>query len=563
MGGTIRARWAASHRTVPGAFRLSALAGGVAVAGAALWLGPVHQLPAGPVPVRLPWPLFALGFGATTTFAARLDVRRPAHSFALSELPLVLGLYLLSPGELLVARLAGSLAALALHRRRDVPRMAFDLAVFLLETCLALTVFAALGGGNPLGPRSWAAALLATLAAALLTALAGAAASSLEAGRSQWRMLLDAAGAGAVGTVANTSLALVAVLALSADLLAAVPLAVVAGVLLLAYRGYGSLRQRHRRLERLYGFTRAVSRATEVDATVRILLEQARWTLRAELAELLLREPGAGGGRLVRLAADGRMEVTGTTGGGPLLEVPGGAGAVHAGPIRDERIRQEATRRGLRDAVVAVLPGAGGPLGTLLVGNRLGEAGSFDAEDGRLLETMANQAAVALEKARVLDRLRMEAAERTLQALHDPLTGLGNRLRFLEELAEAIADRPPGGLTVLLLDLDRFKEINDTLGREAGDLLLLEVADRLVATAAGAELVARIGGDEFAILAGGSGLWVVAEGVEDEATRVRLAELGCQVVQGFLVGRAMPADRLLQAGLGSLTRGTIPPMQTP
>jgi diguanylate cyclase len=99
----------------------------------------------------------------------------------------------------------------------------------------------------------------------------------------------------------------------------------------------------------------------------------------------------------------------------------------------------------------------------------------------------------------------MEAAERRLQALYDPLTGLGNRRWFLEQLAEVIAAGPAGGLAVLLLDLDRFKEVNDTLGHQVGDRLLLEVAERLVAATAGTGPVARLGGDEFAVLALGAG----------------------------------------------------------
>jgi diguanylate cyclase (GGDEF)-like protein len=313
-------------------------------------------------------------------------------------------------------------------------------------------------------------------------------------------------GSRALGAATNTSLALVAVLALVADRRAATLLAV-AGVLLLVYQGYGSLRQRHHHLERLYDFTRTVTRFEEVDEILRLVLREAASQLRAETAELLLDDPATGTRRLVRLATEhgGSVQVQPVDRAGALFQVPGGTVAVHPRPIREPRLREEAAERGLRDAVTAVLPGPRKPIGALLVGNRLGDASTFDAEDGRLLEALANQAAVALEKARLIERLRMEVAERRIQALYDRLTGLGNRRWFLEELAGAIAARPGGGLAVLLLDLDRFKEINDTLGYEAGDRVLLEVSERLVATSAGTGMVARLGGDEFAVLSRGVG----------------------------------------------------------
>jgi len=92
---------------------------------------------------------------------------------------------------------------------------------------------------------------------------------------------------------------------------------------------------------------------------------------------------------------------------------------------------------------------------------------------------------------------RMEKA-----ALHDPLTGLPNR-RYLEQRFSACrssAARKGNGLAVLLIDLDHFKEINDTIGHDAGDILLVETGRRLVAAVREYDVVVRMGGDEFAVL---------------------------------------------------------------
>jgi diguanylate cyclase (GGDEF)-like protein/PAS domain S-box-containing protein len=88
------------------------------------------------------------------------------------------------------------------------------------------------------------------------------------------------------------------------------------------------------------------------------------------------------------------------------------------------------------------------------------------------------------------------------QARHDALTGLANRVRFAECVEQAIlyAQRRSERIAVLILDLDRFKEVNDSLGHQAGDALLQEVAQRIRGCVRGADAVARLGGDEFGIL---------------------------------------------------------------
>ncbi len=96
-----------------------------------------------------------------------------------------------------------------------------------------------------------------------------------------------------------------------------------------------------------------------------------------------------------------------------------------------------------------------------------------------------------------------EASERIEQLAHyDNLTGLPNRFQFREMAARAIkqARRDGGGLALLFIDLDRFKLVNDTLGHEAGDQLLLDVAGRIRATVRTGDIVARQSGDEFLVL---------------------------------------------------------------
>ena len=89
--------------------------------------------------------------------------------------------------------------------------------------------------------------------------------------------------------------------------------------------------------------------------------------------------------------------------------------------------------------------------------------------------------------------------EKEHQAVHDALTGLPNRTLFRDVAGAALESDPKAMAAVLLIDLDRFKEINDTLGHHFGDLLLCEVGPRLRQSVRDGDLVARLGGDEFAI----------------------------------------------------------------
>ncbi len=99
---------------------------------------------------------------------------------------------------------------------------------------------------------------------------------------------------------------------------------------------------------------------------------------------------------------------------------------------------------------------------------------------------------------------KLEAANRQLRylATHDPATGLPNRVLLDDRLAQAMthAQRDAHDFAVLVLDLDRFKQINDSLGHRAGDVVLKEVARRLLASVRDIDTVARIGGDEFVIV---------------------------------------------------------------
>ncbi|MDQ3741965.1 MAG: EAL domain-containing protein, partial [Actinomycetota bacterium] len=140
---------------------------------------------------------------------------------------------------------------------------------------------------------------------------------------------------------------------------------------------------------------------------------------------------------------------------------------------------------------------------------RRGEGWEPAPDERTFLEAMANTLAAAVERAEA-------EAEMRRRALHDPLTGLPNRTLVLDRLAHALAARPRrrGTTAVVLLDIDQFKVVNDSLGHDAGDQLLLAVAPRLVDAVRPGDTVGRLGGDEFV---------VVCEGVADAAGAATVA----------------------------------------
>jgi diguanylate cyclase (GGDEF)-like protein len=155
---------------------------------------------------------------------------------------------------------------------------------------------------------------------------------------------------------------------------------------------------------------------------------------------------------------------------------------------------------------------------------------------------------------RVTRQVRAHLAESERRALHDELTGLPNRSLFSERLELALAEcgQKGGEITVLLIDLDRFKEINDTLGHASGDVLLRELAVRLAAVVGECDTVARLGGDEFGVILPDTGL----EGAFAIASRmVEVAETpfaidGLSLSVGASVGIALyPRDGLRVATL--------------
>jgi len=161
----------------------------------------------------------------------------------------------------------------------------------------------------------------------------------------------------------------------------------------------------------------------------------------------------------------------------------------------DERMadwRSEALSRGYRSVVVLPLMLEGKPVGVFAL--YAAETGVFDEEEMRLLIEMAGDISFAM------DNLKKEAKLNYL-AYYDVITGLPNRTLFYDRLGQHLHDVRSGEtVAVLAIDLERFRVINETFGRHAGDALLKQVAERLITMGVGVDHLARISADCFAMV---------------------------------------------------------------
>jgi diguanylate cyclase (GGDEF)-like protein len=490
---------------------------GIVAAGAAIhWFG-VLGVASGHGHVTAPWLVgVTAAFFVTQRFAVHLRLGSEAFAFSMSEIPLVVGLYFLRPDLVIVCRVLGS--GLALVTQRTAARKtAFNAALFLVETSTAVVVWhAVVGTADPLGPRGWAATGLAVLCISLISSGLVTGAISIATGELP-RSLDEVFSLGQIGDLVNAALALIGVSLLASDWRAFWMLGVVVAVLVVAYRSIEGARVRSESLERLNRFTELVGRDVEVETLAASILREVAAATEAGTVRLLLDRPRVGV-QCWRLTGDQIEQET----SGVVDRLDGLAvGGVLAVP-RNHRPPEQARlslELGFHDCVMVPIRTGGEVSGRLVVCDRLGDVATFGQADVSQLQALANHAAVALENAVRAETIIRQAEQREHQALHDELTGLANRRLFAERLDEVLAGGPAA---LLLLDLDRFKEVNDTLGHETGDRLLRVVAERVCEAAPTGALVARLGGDEFAVLlvgAGGRDAWANASRVRDTLAR--------------------------------------------
>ena len=466
------------------------------------------------------WPLaaavaVALGFFAAEMTTVHIRMGREAYAFSLMEFPLVLGLFFVRPDLLVLCRLAGTALAF-LWTRRPPQKALFNSAMFALETSASVVVWYVIAGSaDRLSPLVW----LATGVTVLITSLIGSAAVTTVitiATAERPSSLGEVFGIGQVADLANACFALVAVYILSADWRAGWLLVVVIAVIVVAYRSSERARVRSENLAQVNRFTEVVGREPDLEGVVRAVLREVRVAFDVAIAQLRF------------VDSDGSVHDWVLEGDEPEVHRAALADALSEAGDRPVLLPRESVPSGLaavlrthgvRDCLQVPLRFEAGAVGCLVVANMLGDVETFRPADVDRLQAFGNHAAVAIENAVRARTIARQAAEREHRAMHDELTGLANRRLFSTSLQDALRTGP---VAVLMLDLDRFKDVNDTLGHQTGDRLLAQVAERLRSVVLAESLVARFGGDEFAVLLVGANADValsMAALVRDSLTR--------------------------------------------
>jgi diguanylate cyclase (GGDEF)-like protein len=462
---------------------------------------------------HLPWWALVGGFLAAEVCVVHVHIRGDAHSFSLSEVPLVVGLFCTAPRGVLLAQLLGAGLALVLHRRQSLQKLIFNLAQFSLSTAVAVVVFHAFPQRSPLTAAGWAAAAAAALASATVGVMAITAVISLVQGRVQLDRFTTVTVLVGVGAGSNASLGILGAWLVWRDPSGLWLLFLPAAALLIAYRAFVGERQRLDGLHFIQESARMLHATSELDDAVLTVLRHACEMVRADAAEVVLFDPAEDGtATRWRVSGHGAVHSLESVTLGPfeqfLTTVAGKGDATTIRASREEdSVRALLEERGLRDAIVAGVRAERGPVGVMVLSNRLGEVTSFDLEDARMIETLARHLSIALENGhleRSLGQLRALQEELREQAFTDALTGLANRVLLTERTEHALR-RGTEPTAVLFIDLDDFKTVNDSLGHAAGDELLRAVAGRLRGCIRPRDTAARIGGDEFAILLEDSG----------------------------------------------------------
>ena len=479
---------------------------GTSAAGAAVLIVALVGLPGlGPRPFSVPAAALGVALFGAAMFELSFESRRSVHTFNITEVPLLIGMVFTAVPGLLVARGAGQLAYTAGAKRQPVYKVAFNISMSVLDTVVAVEIYyAILGHARPVSRQGWLAAGAAILGCQMVDWLSLALVIGMASGRAAARTVLTSVPASALVSFTNTCLALIAVLVLWTDPLGGILLAGVCVVLGTGYQLHQRLRRRAAVLARVHDFTQALDGHNDMEGVLTATLDNTRDILGAHASELWLRQ---GSGWLHYTSTDESVQVH-TADWPPRLErlaLTQGRGILVPRPSkRSETVdRANLEDREAEDAIAVPLQNPELE-GVLTVVGRVNTFVTFTADDLHALEAMAAHAGVALHSALLLDKLAREAEEKEYQALHDALTGLPNRTLFATDveaiLALRAATETPQSAAIMLLDLDSFKEVNDTLGHGVGDVVLKVIASRLTAEIGERGVVARLGGDEYAVI---------------------------------------------------------------
>ncbi len=481
-----------------------------------------------PTPLGIPWWAIIGVSAAAELCLFSVRYRNDSQTFTLAEISYALGVLFYPPKQFLIASAIG-LTIVFLARQAPATRTVFNVAATTVASCLVIAITRAVAGSdirtNSL--RLWFGFILgAAVACPAQAALVGIVRSIAEkrisalteAPRVIFFSELNSIAVASIGVM----MAIVLIVAPAVTVVGLVPLA----LLYVAFSGLVREHTRRTTVEFLYETAQSIHNTPDIEQAITNLLDRSLQSFHADFAAVLLPRPDSSQWM--------NFCVGQTTGGVTNLDaephwVPKPRRAVVlARTTANEHEIKLLDQLRANHALVATLTVNNDAHGLLVIADHGDNVAPFTRQDRRLFELLANQVAIGVENSHlerslgVLTRLEEEVR---YQVNHDSLTGLANRVMLESYLHETSSD----DRAILLIDLDDFKVVNDSLGHAAGDQVLVEVANRLRSAMRADDLVARLGGDEFAIVLG---MGATPERAVDAAERISASMSPSMTISG-------------------------------
>jgi diguanylate cyclase (GGDEF)-like protein len=454
---------------------------------------------------------FVLATLLIDTTCVEMRVGRHIESYTWAELIIVLGLAFLSPAYLVLTSLA--LVVAYFVTRRSTVKVIYNAAAYAIGVAIAAIVTHAIASPSWDAPERTAVALIAGVVAfSTWNSLSVVTAIALSQGvsvRSVYGKGVQLRWAFCFVNVMIGFVALFFVHVNPALLLVIPPCLAVA---FLGYRAYLHAIQERLIWRHLEATSEEINRLDEREIA-RTAIARAVALLEADEVELRLGRPGQNGVEQVYVGTTEGLTRVAVTPARRLLDTPANSESSSGTCVDVPLVAHDAW------------------IGLLRV--RFTTRVRITDREHRVLRTYAQMITRSIENARLYTEMREHAARSEMAALHDPLTRLPNRV-LLESRIGALLETEGDArdFAVLLIDLDHFKDVNDGLGHAAGDQVLCALAERVRRALRPVDTVARVGGDEFAIL--------LADGASAPAAGERLLAVLAQPIEvngvSFAVG---------------------------
>jgi diguanylate cyclase (GGDEF)-like protein len=436
-------------------------------------------------------------------FVIHIHLGRSAHTISLTDGVVLLSLLHVGHHATVAAVVVGGSLTLRVLRRQPLIKVAFNASTFVLCTQLAALVLRTANVTAIDSLRSIIVGFLACLVFAVTGSMLVLCVVRASGGEVAAKETLPSLGVSAAASLGTAAVGMATAALASSTPIAAPLMAVPFFTAYLSNVVYQRERQRKGEMEFLHRSAEALHQAEASERTLTALITSAQRDLHFAHVEVVLRingtvrhaqspeasDPSAGLGRLDDVA----MPATGT------------ADVRNTSTIGDDPLSRALLDRGLRSGLVVPIHVPDVVEGILLIGSAVEDVDAFDSRDLPLAFAMAAQIGSLVESERQSASIQeLRALERRLvhELQHDSLTGLLNRSAFTRAARQVLeATGSSGGRwAVAIIDLDDFKNVNDSFGHGAGDALLVTIGRRLAGSLGPSEHAARLSGDEFAVL---------------------------------------------------------------